>query len=158
MRSIPLAGARHYDGRMAVTLTARERRELQAGIAAAERGHRGEIRVHIESRYPGDGPMQRAEVLFHELGLDRTRDGTGVLLYVAERDRKTAVFAGPGIYGARAAGFWNDVAAAVARGYAQGERMAGLLRALAMIGEILRDAAPGEDTAGNELPNEVTTT
>jgi len=142
---------------MAVKLTAGERRALVAGIAAAERGHRGEIRVHLESRYPGDGPRRRAEVLFHELGLDRTRDGTGVLLYVAERDRKTAVFAGPGVYGARAAGFWNDVAATVARGYAQGDRMSGLLRALEMIGEILRDAAPGKDTAGNELPDQVTT-
>lgn len=143
---------------MAVTLTARERHQLQAAIAAAERGHRGEIRVHIESRYSGDGPKQRAEALFHELALDRTRDGTGVLLYVAERDRKTAVFAGPGVHGARAAGFWTDVAAAIARGYAEGDRMTGLLRALAMIGEILRDAAPGQDTAGNELPDEVTTT
>lgn len=143
---------------MTVTLTARERRELRAGIGAAERGHRGEIRVHLEARYPGDGPRRRAEALFHELGLDRTRDGTGVLLYVAERDRKTAVFAGPGIHGARGAAFWSDVAAAIADGYATGDRLSGLLRALAMIGELLRDAAPGEDTAGDELPNEVTTT
>ena len=143
---------------MTVILTARERRELQAAIGAAERGHRGEIRVHLENRYLGDGPRRRAEALFHELGLDRTRDGTGVLLYVAERDRKTAVFAGPGVYGARTPGFWSDVAATIADGYATGERMTGLLRGLAMIGEILRDAAPGEDTAGDELPNEVTTT
>lgn len=142
---------------MPARLAARERRALQAGIAAAERGHRGEIRVHLESRYPGDGALQRAEALFHELGLDRTRDGTGVLLYVAERDRKTAVFAGPGIYGARAPGFWKDVAATVARGYAEDDRIGGLLRALEQIGEILRVAAPGADTAGNELPDRVTT-
>lgn len=142
---------------MSPTLTTRERRELQAGIAAAERGHRGEIRVHLESRYPGDGPLQRAEALFHELGLDRTRDGTGVLLYVAERDRKVAVFAGPGIYGARAPGFWKDVAVTVARGYAADDRLGGLLRAVEQIGEILRATVPGEDTAGNELPDQVTT-
>ncbi|HEY5926882.1 MAG TPA: TPM domain-containing protein [Kofleriaceae bacterium] len=143
---------------MAEILRVGERRALQAAIAAAERSHRGEIRVHLESRYAGDGPVRRAEILFHELGLDRTQDGTGVLLYVAARDRKAAVFAGPGVYGAREPGFWNDVAAAVARGYADGDRIAGLLRAVEMIGEILRSAAPGEDTAGNELPNQVTTT
>src|SRR5690606_23703276 len=113
---VPPAGAQHYDRAMGATLTSRERRALEVSIAAAERGHRGEIRVHLEGRYPGDGPMQRAEALFHELGLDRTREGTGVLLYVAERDRKSAVFAGPGIYGARAAGFWSDVVAAIAHG------------------------------------------
>jgi uncharacterized membrane protein len=142
---------------MGATLTRAERRALQAGIAAAERGHRGEIRVHLESRYPGDGVLGRAEALFHELGLDRTRDGTGVLLYVAELDHKTAVFAGPGVYGARTPGFWNDVASAVARGYADGDRVEGLLRALDMIRDILLEAARGDDAAGNELPNEVTT-
>ena len=89
--------------------------------------------------------------------MQRTRDGTGVLLYVAERDRKAAVFAGPGVYGARAPAFWNEVAAAVAQGYAAGDRLEGLKRALALIGEILVEAAPGEDRAGNELPDEVTT-
>lgn len=114
--------------------------------------------MHLEERYPGDGPLRRAESLFHSLGLERTRDGTGVLLYVAERDRKTAVFAGPGVYGARAPGFWNDVAATIARGYATGDRIGGLVRAVEVIGEILRVSAPGEDTAGDELPNQVTTT
>jgi uncharacterized membrane protein len=142
---------------MPVTLTRAERRALEAGIGAAERGHRGEIHVHIESRYPGDGPLERSEALFRELGLDRTRDGTGVLLYVAERDRKAAVFAGPGVYGARAPGFWSDVAKAVAQGYAADTRVAGLLRALELIGEVLRHTTQGEDTAGNELPNQVTT-
>lgn len=142
---------------MGAKLTGAERKALQAGIAAAERGHRGEIRVHLEGRYPGDGPLRRAEALFHELGLDRTRDGTGVLLYVAEVDRKAAVFAGPGIYGARAPGFWHDVSSAVARGYADGNRVKGLLRALDMIRDILLETARGDDTAGNEVPNEVTT-
>lgn len=131
---------------------------MQAAIADAERGHRGEIRVHIEGRYPGDGPLGRAAALFAELGMERTKDGTGVLLYVAELDRKAAVFAGPGVYGAREPGFWREVTATVAAGYHEGRRIAGLTRALSMIGEILGEAAPGDDAAGDELPNEVTTT
>ncbi len=127
-------------------------------IARAEVGHRGEIRVHLEARYPGDGPLSRAEALFGELGMHRTRDDTGVLLYVAERDRKAAVFAGAGVYGARQPGFWREVTATVAAGYAAGDRIGGLVRAIAMIGEVLREAAPGQDEAGDELPNEVTTT
>lgn len=143
---------------MATTrLSAAERRAIKAAIAHAEAGHRGEIRVHLEARYPGDGPLQRAVALFHELHMDRTAEGTGVLLYVAERDRKSSVFAGPGVYGAREPDFWRDVTHAVAEGYRKGERVAGLQRALEMIGEILREAAPGEDVAGDELPNQVTT-
>lgn len=138
-------------------LSTAERRAIHAAIAEAEEGHRGEIRVHLEARYPGDGPLQRAAALFHELQMQRTRDGTGVLLYVAELDRKAAVFAGPGVYGAREPAFWREVTAAVAEGYRAGDRMAGLRRALLMIGAILRDAAPGADTGGDELLNQVTT-
>lgn len=138
-------------------LSAAERRAIQAAITQAEEGHRGEIRVHLEARYPGDGPLQRAATLFGELQMQRTRDDTGVLLYVAELDRKAAVFAGPGVYGAREPAFWREVTTAVAEGYRAGNRVAGLGRALQMIGAILREAAPGADTGGDELPNQVTT-
>ena len=139
-----------------VRLTVAERRELRLAIEAAERGHRGEIHVHLEARYPGDGPLARASALFAELGVDATRDATGVLLYVAERDRKAAVYAGAGVYGARAHDFWREVTTAVADGYARGDRMSGLVRAIAMIGAVLLEASPGQDDAGNELPNEAT--
>ena len=140
---------------MRVHLSSAERASLSAAITTAEQGHRGEIRVHIEARYPGDGPTARAAALFEELGMQKTRDGTGVLLYVAERDRKVAVYAGPGVYGARDPAQWRAVCDAVAQGYGANDRVAGLQRGLAMLGEILLDAAPGEDDAGDELPNEV---
>jgi uncharacterized membrane protein len=140
---------------MPAQLTKAERAKLSRAIEAAEEGHRGEIRVHLEDRYPGDGPMGRAGALFIELGMDRTLDATGVLLYVAELDRKVAVFAGGGVYGARDPAQWKEVCATVAKGYHDGHRIEGLERGLKMLGEILRDAAPGEDEAGDELPNEV---
>ena len=131
-------------------------RRLVAAIGAAERGHRGEIGVHLESRYPGDGPLGRTAELFAALGLDRTADGTGVLLYVAVDDRKAAVFAGPGVHGAAAPEFWKAATDAVAGGFAAGDPVGGLGEALARIGELLRQAAPGEDVHGDELPNRVT--
>lgn len=136
-------------------LSAGQRRSLVSAITDAERGHRGEIVVHVEARYPGDGPLRRAEALFHEHQLERTRDGTAVVLYVAELDRRVAVFAGPGVFGARDPQTWRDVCDRVAAGYRDGDRIAGIVSGLKMLGEILREAAPGEDVAGNELPNEV---
>jgi len=131
-------------------------RRLVAAIGAAERGHRGEIAVHVEARYPGDGPLARAAELFTALGLERTADGTGVLLYVALDDRKAAVFAGPGVVGAGAPGFWRGVSETVARGFAAGDPAAGFEEALALVGALLREAAPGEDVHGDELPDRVT--
>ncbi|MEX1366029.1 MAG: TPM domain-containing protein [Nannocystaceae bacterium] len=132
-----------------------ERLALQAAIADAERGHRGEIQVHLEPRYPGDGARSRAAELFELHGLDETRDGTGVLVYVAELDRRVAVFAGPGVFGARTPAQWTDVCARIAAGYRDGDRLRGLTDGLRVLAEVLREAAPGEDDAGDELANEV---
>lgn len=135
---------------------AEERRVVDA-IRAAERGNRGEVRVHLEARYAGDGPLERAAALFDALDMGATRDGTGVLLYAAVEDRKAAVWAGPGIHGATEPGFWQaTVDEVVVAGFRAGDGASGLVRALERIGDLLRAHAPGEDTAGNELPDEVT--
>lgn len=128
---------------------------MVAAIERAEKGHRGEIQVFIEARYPGDGPVARAHALFEELGLGATQDGTGVLLYVAAEDRRVAVWAGPGVHGAAEQGFWKDVVAEVAAGFARGDRAGGFERALERVRVLLERAAPGEDRAGNELANRV---
>jgi len=139
-------------------LTRAEEGRLRVAIALAERGHRGELRVHLEARYPGDGPVARAAELFSQLGLGETADDTGVLLYVAVRDGKAAVWAGSGIYqhgSARAPDFWKQAVALVAAGFAHHDAAGGIEQALAAIGGLLREVAPGADVHGNELPNEV---
>ncbi|MFO0744315.1 MAG: TPM domain-containing protein [Myxococcota bacterium] len=136
-------------------LSRADRRRLVAAIREAERGNRAEVGVHLEARYPGDGPLARARELFVRLELDRTRDGTGVLLYVAVEDRRAAVWAGPGLVGATAPDFWKDAVAEVAAGFRDGDGVGGLVRALALIGDRARTVAGGEDTAGNERPDRV---
>ena len=136
-------------------LGAEDEKEVVRAIVEAEKGNRGEVRVHIESRCPGDA-LERAREHFFRLGMDRTAEGTGVLLYVAGKDCRAAVYAGPGIHGAADEKFWQLAVKAVAEGFSSGEPARGITRALAMIGELLRAAAPGEDVSGNELPDEVT--
>lgn len=135
--------------------TAAERDTLIEAIRGAERGNRGEVRLHVEARCKGDA-LVRAEQLFSEL-CQETRGETGVLLYVAPSSRKVAVWAGEGIHGAAAPTFWRSVTDAVAAGFATGDRVGGLARALDEIGVLLRAHVPGDDTAGNELPDQVTT-
>lgn len=137
-------------------LSREEERIVVQAIGEAEKGNRGEVRVHLESRCPVDDPLVRAGELFYELGMQRTAGGTGVLLYVAERDRRAAVFAGPGIHGAAEKNFWQDAVNIVAEGFSTGEPARGIIRALGMIGALLREKVPGEDLSGNELPDEVT--
>ncbi|MCC6624664.1 MAG: TPM domain-containing protein [Deltaproteobacteria bacterium] len=133
-----------------------DRRRIVEGIARAERGNRAEIAVHVEDRYPGDGPLARARELFDRLDMDRTRDGTGVLLYVAVEDHRAAVWAGPGLVGAAAPDFWQEAARRVAEGFKVGDGVGGIVAALDHIGELARRVAAGDDEAGNELPDRVT--
>ena len=133
-----------------------ERARLIHAIAKAEEGHRGEIRLHLEARYPGDGPKARAAELFDQFGMDQTAEGTGVLIYLAERDRKVAVHAGQGVPEA-SLGTWETVATVISGGFRAGLGIAGLEQGIARVGDALRQLVPGEDTHGNELPNEVTT-
>ena len=139
-------------------LTPEGEREVVAAIGRAERGHRGEIRVHLEAgtaNERGDGAMARARTLFAKLDLDRTRDATGVLLYVAVEARTAAVFAGAGVLGGEDRAVWTHVVEAAARGFANGDAPAGLCEAVELIGDALRERAPGDDDAGNELSDEV---
>ncbi len=127
-----------------------------AAIKRAERGNRGEVRVHLEASAPGGDAFGRARALFRALGVHATKGGTGVLLYVAVDDRKAAVFAGPGVHGAQAAGFWQGVTDAVAAGAREGSLARGIVEAVDRVGEALRRAVPGRDRDGNELPDAVT--
>jgi len=141
---------------MARLLTSKTKARLTTAIGAAEHGHGGEIRVHIETRYSGDGPRLRARELFKALGMEATAEGTGVLLYLALDDRKIAVHAGPGVP-VPPLNTWQDLADLVADGFRQGDGIGGLERALHRLGEVLRELLPGEEVSSNELPNEVTT-
>ncbi len=139
-----------------MTIGETERTRIMTAIGEAEEGSRGEIRVHIEEKCPGDA-SERAQHYFGQLGMHQTQDATGVLLYISPGSRKVSIYAGAGIYQPAGHALWEDAVKAVASGFKNGSGIDGIEAALKMIGEALRKCAPGEDVAGNELPDEVTT-
>lgn len=130
-------------------LSGDDRRRISVAIKAAEVGHRGEIVVHVEPRVIGD-PLRRAARLFTALGVDKTKDGTGVLLYVAAANRAAAVWAGPTITSGDQHATWKPVFAAMA---AERDKDAATLicAAVAALGRVLSERAAGADVHGNEL-------
>lgn len=137
-------------------LSATDEATVVAAIGAAELGNTGEVRVHLEGR-SGTDPMVRARRWFFQLGMHHTADGTGVLLYVAVKSRQVAVFAGPGIYQVAPREIWHEATDAAAKGFTAGTPGAGLCAAIELIGDVLRAVIPGEDKAGNELEDTVST-
>ena len=136
-------------------LRSSDEEKLVEAIDRAEEGNRGEVMVHVEAECPTEEPLARAEELFGELGMHETEDRTGVLLYVADMDRKCAVYADEGIFESCGQDFWDHVVDEVAEGYREKKPIAGLVQAVDEIGDVLREQVPGEDTEGDELPDEV---
>jgi len=77
-------------------------------IRSAEKKTSGEIRVHIESHCQGH-PVERAEVLFHYLGMDQTDLQNGVLFYLAIKDRKFAIIGDKAIDAKVPHEFWETI-------------------------------------------------
>ncbi len=130
------------------------RARIAAAVTAAEQGHRGEIVVHVEGVCLRD-PLRRAARLFVRGGYGRTRDDTAVLLYVATRSRKVAVWAGRGVVGAAAIESWRPTMDAVIAGMKAGRPIDGVVDGVTAIGLALRERAAGKDRHGNELADGV---
>ena len=132
---------------MGIVLTAADRTRITSAIKEAEKGHRGEIVVHVEVRC--FDALKRAAKLFHQLGVDKTKEGTGVLFYVATETRRAAVWAGPGIEDGDVLATWRPVFSALEAH--KNDELAGIVAAIGALGKILETHAAGEDKHGNEL-------
>jgi len=135
-------------------LTGAERKAVADAIGAAERRTSGEIRVHLEDHIDEE-ILEHAAFIFGELGMHRTRDRNGVLIYVCVADRKVAVIGDKGINDVVPAGFWNDVIARSVAHFAAGRPGQGLCDAVTMVGEKLVQFHPLKSDDRNELSNEV---
>ncbi|HRD51084.1 MAG TPA: TPM domain-containing protein, partial [Flavobacteriales bacterium] len=71
-------------------LTEAERERVSRAVSEAELRTSGEIRVHLEDHIEED-VLQHAAFVFEELGMQRTKDRNGVLIYVSVGDRQVAV-------------------------------------------------------------------
>ena len=96
-------------------------------------------------------PLRRAARLFTKLGVERTKDGTGVLLYVATVSRRAAIWAGSGIQGGNDLATWREVFLALETGRKSNDLIGAICDAIAAIGRILAIRAAGNDKHGNEL-------
>jgi uncharacterized membrane protein len=137
----------------ATVFTEADRKRIAEAVKAAEHGHRGEIVVHVEWRSLGH-PLKRAAKLWTRLGVDKTKEDTGVLLYVATSNRRAAVWSGKGVRDGDKVETWKPAFDALGKA---DTTVAGICNAVAAIGAILATHAAGHDTHGNELADGVST-
>jgi uncharacterized membrane protein len=127
---------------------------IATAVASAERGTSGEIRVHFDQRSPGDA-LAQARRLFRSLGMERTQQRNGVLLYLALEDRKFAVFGDEGIHAEVGHGFWDSVRDVLQRELRADRPRVAVVAAVEEIGRVLGQYFPARPDDTNELSNTV---
>ena len=123
-------------------------------IAEAERHTSAEVRVHLDHSCEGDA-LQRAIKVFERLGMHRTADRNGVLVYISVTDRKLAVIGDKGIHERVGEAYWQGLVAAVRERMRQQQSRDGLIHAIAEVARELARHFPRHPDDKNELSDDV---
>lgn len=140
---------------MARILSKEQERTVMNAIKEAEKNTSGEIRVHLEDRCKGGDPIERAIKMFGELHMHETELRNGVIVYVAIKDHKIAVWGDEGIHTKVGQDFWNDTLATMQKYFGAGDFESGLRDAILMIGDKLKENFPYQSDDENELSDEI---
>jgi uncharacterized membrane protein len=128
---------------------------IEQAIRAAEQRTSGEIRVAIGHPWFQRQARAAAERTFARLGMAKTRDRNGVLIFVAPRWRQLAVVGDVGVHAKMPADFWSTIVDRMIVDFRRGDRTAGLLAAIALLADALAAAFPPRPADVNELSDSV---
>jgi len=132
-----------------------DRERIKNAIKAAEHRTSGEICVSVSRLFWGNIETA-ADKAFVRLGMTRTKDRNGVLLFVVPSRRKFVVLGDQGIHERVGQEFWESVAAVISARFREGDFTGGLLNAIEKVGEELATHFPYDPaTDKNELPDDV---
>ncbi len=146
-------------------LTNAQMDEIADAISKAEAMTSGEIRVLVvaaSSVFPLLGKKDQRAALrrravreFAKLGIQNTRDRTGVLIMVSLEERMVQVLAGNGINSVVPENAWPAMVQCITEGIKAGNPAQGISKAVADIGTMLSENFPIKADDYNELPNAV---
>ena len=114
---------------------------LVTAIREAEQKTSGEIRVLI-SHKAVDDPVAAAQKEFLRLGMNKSPERNGVLIFVAPRTRKFAVIGDEGVHSKCGDEFWQELANAMTGYFRKSEFNEGILHGVKRAGELLAKHFP----------------
>ena len=134
---------------------------IARAIAAAEARTSAEIRVHLErrvlrGRWGGKpDPLRRAQTVFRLLGMHRTAQRHGVLIYLAVEERRLAIVGDAGIHRRVGDDYWARVRDLMLEKLRAGAGRDATLAGLAEVGRVLGEHFPRRPDDTNELSDRV---
>ncbi len=134
--------------------TSDQQEAIVKAIGEAEHATSGEIRVHIETSCKVD-VLDEAAWLFKKVGMQKTADRNGVLIYLALKERNFAIIGDSGINAVVPPGFWDSVRDHMQQRFSEGLFAEGLVEGVLMAGEKLKEHFPRSENDVNELPDAI---
>jgi len=98
---------------------------------------------------------ERAVRAFFEKGLYKTRDETGILIFISILERKVWILGDKGINAKIAPQFWSSLADELSAGLRQNRACEALCTVIEKCGEILKEHFPKRVDDVNELEDEL---
>ena len=92
---------------------------------------------------------------FYKLGMNKTSEKTGVLIYFLFLDRKFEIVADEGINAKINAENWHIIISHIKNEFSQNNYKSGILKCLSEMKNILEISFPHKDTDENELPDDI---
>jgi uncharacterized membrane protein len=131
-----------------------DQQQIVDAIGTAERMTSGEIRVHVQPKAHGD-IRNVAERTFERLGMTKTQERNGVLLFIATEDQQFVILGDEGIDARVPVGFWDEIARQLHDRFQQGEFTGGIVDAIHSAGRELKTFFPRAHDDVDELTNEI---
>lgn len=136
--------------------TPNDKEIIVAAIKNAELETSGEVRVYIERDCQYPEPLKRAVELFEHLNMHQTDLRNGVLVYVAIKSRKLAIYGDVGIYEQVGKEFWEAQINKMVFYFNKNDYAEGIATIVEEVGKALRKHFPyNEETDINELPDDI---
>ncbi len=132
-----------------------EHDRIVQAIREAESNTSGEIRVYVQRGKLKADPLTAAQRKFHRLGMHKTRERNAVLLFVAPRVHKFAVFGDKAVHEKCGEQFWQRLVEGM-RIHFQTEKFThALVEGIKEIGKLLAAHFPRGSTSASELPDDI---
>jgi len=128
---------------------------IEDAINRAEKACSGEIKVHIHNSLHGKEIRAYAERTFERLGLTKTAQRNGVLLFIAATEQQFCILGDKGINEKVPVGFWDEISHRMTTRFRAGEFTEGVVEAIEAAGAELHLFFPFHGADVDELSNKV---
>jgi uncharacterized membrane protein len=132
-----------------------EHERVVQAIREAEATTSSEIRLYIHRDDLKEDPVTAGQREFLRLGMDKTQERNGVLIFIAPRAQEFAVIGDEEVHRRCGEQLWQQLADKMSEHFGNERFSDGLVEAIGYLGGVLAQHFPRKSANPNELPDDV---